>query len=81
MEFIALFNYGVLGIAVFALGWYIIFLHKQQKEENKLDREERKLSREERDRSMDKMTTAINNNTNVIVGLQSLLESLDRRVK
>lgn len=62
-----LLNYGVLGILVVGLSFYILYLHKMYNK--KLEKKDEIIKQ-----TQDKSIEAINNNTNVLSSLKTLLE-------
>ncbi len=88
---LTIINYGVLGVGCIALAKYIMYLHKETKEERQKAREEREklekqyleermIDRKERQETSYTLSKAINNNTNTILGLQILLESFEKKI-
>lgn len=64
----SLAQYGLAGIVIIGLAWFVMYLMKQHKEE----REEWKRSQ---DRQNEEMNRNINRNTDILSGLKTLLES------
>jgi hypothetical protein len=64
-------QYGLAGIVILALGWFVLYLMKQQKEE----REEVRKSNERRD---DDHNRSLNRNTEVLSELTTLIKSMKK---
>lgn len=61
-------QYGLAGVVIIALAWFVMYLMKQHKEE-------REDWRKAQDRQNEEANRNINRNTEVLSGLKSLLES------
>ncbi|NPV12727.1 MAG: hypothetical protein HPY57_13150 [Ignavibacteria bacterium] len=67
-------NFSITAVTLGMLIYYVQYLLKQHKKE-------RDEWREENQKNLDNMTRVIKENTDVLSGLKSLLESIDRRIK
>lgn len=62
-------NYGVLGIVVTAMAWYILNIEKRHKEER--DEWKRTI-----DRQFDEQNKNVKDNISILSGLKTLIESM-----
>lgn len=67
-------NFSITAVTLGMLIYYVQYLLKQHKKE-------RDEWREENQKNVEYMTKIIKENTDVLSGLKSLLESIDRRIK
>lgn len=70
----ALEKYGLAGIVIFGMAYFIMWLMKDNKKE-------RKENAERMERMNDKNVEAINNNTDVLSSMKTLLENQNRNGK
>ncbi len=70
-----LFQYGVLGIAVIGMGWFIMYLIKDHRKERK---EWREFQEKQTDRMIeqgDEHSKVIREHSNLLSGIKTLLEN------
>lgn len=70
-----LLKYGLSGIALFAMGWFILYLMREHKKERaELISKIEKMFDKQDDRAKD-TNTVIKENTNILSGLKTLFEN------
>lgn len=74
-----LLKYGLAGVVIAGMSWYIIHLDDRHRKERKEEREERTHQFERMSSMSDETNRVMRENTNILSGLKSLLENQNRK--
>ena len=73
-----LLNYGLAGVGLISLGWFILYLLKSHRTERKEFREMFERMSEKMDNRQDDTNKAMRENTGILQGLKTLLENRNK---
>ena len=71
-----LLNYGVLGVAVIALSGAVGVLYKTARKDTEAHKKERREIIETMTKAIERNTDAINNNSNLVTSMKTMLETI-----
>jgi hypothetical protein len=74
-------EYGILGLVVFGLCWYIIYLHKLYQEKEALYQKERSAREEREEKTFQTIIDVIQGNTQTLAELKSRIEYDNRKTQ